>query len=204
MGFLIWLAKKLVLSVTVYYLFGFLLLISSTCVIAANNAVFSLIFLILSFLSASVILLLIGADFIGLIVLVIYVGAIAVLFLFALMVVETKSVAVKRNAQSLSAPVGVVFGLLMFLPTIQSLGAGGLSDAQECVTPLIRVFNFIGTVDAYNFGTLLYSYFAVQILIVGAILLVVLIGASKLTNRGVKKTKTQSVFKQLSRKTGIS
>lgn len=192
------------LSTSVYYIFGFLLLASSTCVIAANSAVFSLIFLILSFLSASVILLLLGADFIGLILLVIYVGAIAVLFLFALMVVETKLAVVKRDVQSLSTPIGVVFGLLLFIPTIQSLGGFILNDNQEYTTPLIRVFDFMDVVDAYNFGKLLYSYFAVQILMIGMILLVVLLGVSKLTNRGAKKTKTQSVFKQLSRKTRIS
>jgi NADH-quinone oxidoreductase subunit J len=190
-------------STTVYYIFGFFLLVSSTCVITASSAVFSLIFLILSFLSASVILLLLGADFLGLIILVIYVGAIAVLFLFALMVVETKLATTKHNVQSLAAPIGVVFGLLLFLPTIQSLGAAALNDTQEYAAPLTRVFDFIDVVDAYNLGKLLYNYFAVQITMVGMILLVVLVSVSKLTSRGAKKTRTQSVFKQLSRKPRI-
>jgi NADH-quinone oxidoreductase subunit J len=199
----LWLTKKLMVSTTVYYIFGFFLLVSSTCVITASSAVFSLIFLILSFLSASVILLLLGADFLGLIILVIYVGAIAVLFLFALMVVETKLATTKHNVQSSAAPIGVVFGLLLLLPTIQSLGAAALNDTQEYTAPLTRVFDFIDVVDAYNLGKLLYNYFAVQITMVGMILLVVLVSVSKLTSRGAKKTRTQSVFKQLSRKPRI-
>jgi NADH-quinone oxidoreductase subunit J len=188
---------------TLYYFFGLLLTLCAICVIAANNTVFSLLSLMLSFLSASVMLIILGADFIGLLLIIIYVGAIAILFLFAVMVAETKLTVSKKNNRTLSSPIGVIFGILMLLPIFEPIQALLFNSSEEYTSFLICTFELIGEIDAHNYGSVLYSYFAIPVLIVGMILLVVILGVSKLTNTVHKKAKTQSVFKQLSRTTKI-
>jgi NADH-quinone oxidoreductase subunit J len=190
------------MTLKMYVTCGLLLEICAICVITSNNVIFSLVFLILSFLFASVILILIEADFIGLLLIVIYVGAIAILFLFAVMISETKMSISKTYNKTFSAPVGAMFGVILLGVIFHAISSMALDIHSGNTNVLINVVEFLGEIDAHNYGSVLYSYFAIQVLIVGMILLVIIIGVLKLTE-GSNKKKIQSTFKQLTRTTKI-
>jgi NADH-quinone oxidoreductase subunit N len=187
-----------------FFVLAFPLIVSTICVILANNTVFSLIFLILSFLLASALLILLESEFLGLLLIVIYVGAIAILFLFAIMLVENKLTVIIQNSETLSAPIGMFFGLMTAIPIIQVLGT--YINPESNIQGITRFYlpELIGSfTEVYTFGNLLYSYYSTHLLIAGVILLAVLLGVFRLTNALFKKTKYQSAFKQLSRSAGI-
>jgi NADH-quinone oxidoreductase subunit J len=179
-----------------------LLLISAVCVIVSRNLILSIVFLVCTFLAAAILIIKLEVDFLGLILVVIYVGAIAVLFLFAVMLVENKLVVFENNKRTQAAPIGFFFGVMLFLTLIKPLDTV-LFCYEHISKTLILITDLSGVIDACNFGGLLYSYFAVQVLIVGMVLLVIILGITKLT-KSVSKKKVQSNFKQLSRNLKIS
>jgi NADH-quinone oxidoreductase subunit J len=134
--------------------------ICAICAITFNNVIFSLVFLILNFLFAFVILILIEADFIGLLLIVIYVGAIAILFLFAVMISETKMSISKTYNKTFFTTIEAMFGVILL---------GGIFHTSHPLTlsylgntnVLINVVEFSGEIDAHNYGSVLYSYFAI-------------------------------------------
>lgn len=190
------------MAVNIYITCGLLLELCAICVIISNNVVFSLIFLILSFLFASVILILIEADFIGLLLVVIYVGAIAILFLFAVMISETKMSISKTYNKTFSAPIGAIFGVILLIVIFHAIHTTAHDSNLDNTNVLINVVDLVREIDAHNYGSVLYSYFAIQVLIIGMILLVIIVGVFKLTSSS-KKKKIQSTFKQLTRTTKI-
>jgi NADH-quinone oxidoreductase subunit J len=183
-----------------FYSLSYFLLMSSAFVILADNIIFSLVFLLFSFASAAIILILLEAEFLGLILIVIYVGAIAILFLFAVMLVENKLTVVKKNSLTLSAPVGVVFGLLLFLPILLAFNAFNelkpcnFQNYFICIRELLE-----SNTEIDSLGSLLYSYYSIHLLITGMLLLVIMLGIFRLTHFSDKKMKYQSAFKQLTR-----
>jgi NADH-quinone oxidoreductase subunit J len=185
---------------TLFYSFVYLLITSSIFVVLSNNVVFSLVFLILSFLSASILLILLEVEFLGLLLIVIYVGAIAILFLFAVMLVENKLTVVKKNAGTLSAPISAVFGFLLFLPILGAVNTFNEIKPSSYNTSLICIRELLeSNTEISSLGSLLYSYYSVHLLITGMLLLVIILGVFRLTNFLFKKVKHQSAFKQLSR-----
>lgn len=186
-----------------FYAFSALLIFSAFMVIVAQHPVFSLLFLVLSFLSSSFLLFLLECEFLALIFLIIYVGAIAILFLFAIMMLESKLSSLSRNALKYF-PVGFLFGLLLLLPFLNEISAS--FGERACSSPfyLNKYQNWYDLIDSTNdievYGQLLYSYFVLQFLLAGLILLLVLISVVYLTNNfNAAQKAEQSVFKQLSR-----
>lgn len=170
----------------------------------STNVIFALVFLIISFISASVLLILMGSEFLGLLLIVIYVGAIAILFLFAVMLVETKLTVIKKNSETLAAPVSLIFGLLVFLPIL-----GALNSFDEikpfCYKPSLMCIRELieSNTEINSLGSLLYSYYSVHLLLTGIIVLVIILGIFRLTNFLFIKVKPQSSFKQLARSAEI-
>jgi NADH-quinone oxidoreductase subunit N len=187
-----------------FYCNAFILVVSTICVISANNTIFSLVFLLLSFLSASFLLILLEAEFLGLILIVIYVGAIAILFLFAIMLVETKLTSIIKNKSSLTAPIGTVFGLIIAFPVIGVLGTFLDQEPSYVMNANFYIPELSGTfTEIHTFGNLLYSYYSLHLLITGMLLLAILLGIFRLTYSLFKTPKYQSTFKQLSRAASI-
>ena len=184
----------------VFHFFSGVLVFSAIMVIVASHSVFSLLFLVLSFLASAFLLLMLECEFLALIFIVVYVGAIAVLFLFAVMMLDAKLQNLTRNVFRF-LPVGFLFALGFLAPVLYQLSSG--------VNGNISLFNqnshtnwydlLDSTSDVEIYGQVLYSYFALQFLVVGLILLVVLIGVVYLTNTYTSnRTVDQSTYKQLS------
>lgn len=178
-----------------------LLLLSSFLVFSSSNPVHSVLFLILTFCEASSILFLFKVDFIGLLFIIIYVGAIAVLFLFVVMMLHVKI----YNVQSLS-----YFSLFLLFSSIFIFQLGLTLNRLFYnfeIFSFIGSFNYLENLDALSsidvFGQVLYNYFLPCFLLAGLALLVAMIGAIVLTLNFSSQRKNEFVSKQLSRSDNV-
>jgi len=180
-----------------FYFFSGVLVFSAIMVIVAQHSVFSLLFLVLSFVSSSFLLFMLECEFLALIFIVVYVGAIAVLFLFAVMMLDAKLQNLSRNLFKY-LPIGFLFGLGFLIPVLYQVNLEADNSTDKFA--YLNWYDLIdSTTDVEVYGQVLYSYFVLQFLVVGLILLVVLIGVVYLTNTyNSKQTVDQSTFKQLS------
>jgi NADH-quinone oxidoreductase subunit J len=184
----------------VFYFFSGVLVFSAMMVIVASHSVFSLLFLVLSFLASAFLLFLLECEFLALIFIVVYVGAIAVLFLFAVMMLDAKLQNLARNLFRY-LPVGLLFALGFLIPVLYQISVGSKeSTGFFSQNNYINWYDFLdSTSDVEIYGQVLYSYFVLQFLVVGLILLVVLVGVVYLTNVYTSnRTVDQSTYKQLS------
>jgi NADH-quinone oxidoreductase subunit J len=186
-----------------FFLFSIFLVICAFMVVVAQHPVFSLLFLVGSFLFASFILFLFECEFLALLFIVIYVGAIAILFLFAIMMLESKLNNLSKNAMKY-VPVGFAFGIFLLVPILFEISNHYDENVYLNSFYLNNYQNWYDLIDSTTdievYGQVLYSYFVLQFLIAGLILLLVLVGVIYLTNNfNSKKVTDQSVFKQLSR-----
>ena len=182
-----------------FYFFSIVAIISAIMVTASKNTVHSVFFLILDFISISCLFIMIGAEFLGMIMLIVYVGAVAVLFLFVVMMLN---VAQQKNqwfsAQSSSShiPVGLIISLLIFFELI--IVVGGWKYKPDLVSPL-ETLQSNSISNTHSMGQVLYTDYIHIFQISGMILLVAMIGAIVLTYRQREGVKKQSYVKQISR-----
>lgn len=185
------------------YLISALLICSALMVIISSHTVFSLIFLVSSFILSSFILFLLECEFLGLIFIIVYVGAIAVLFLFSVMMLESKQRNLSKNSIKYM-PLSVLFAICFLLPLFYEISLAfslfielNLFDTNSSYINWYDLIDSISDVEVY--GRVLYTYFVLQFLFAGLILLLVLIGVVHLTKNSKNKKIEQSIFKQLSR-----
>ena len=178
---------------------------SAIMVIRANNPVYSVLYLILVFVNTSGILILQGLDFFAMIFLVVYVGAIAVLFLFVVMMLNIK-VEEKHESMLRYIPVGGGIGLIFFLEVILSLDKefiplGQLSLNESLLMPEYVHWGIsLGQKSGIEtIGQVIYTYYFYYFFLAGFILLVAMIGAILLTLYNDPKVKRQEVFEQNAR-----
>jgi NADH-quinone oxidoreductase subunit J len=188
-----------------FYLFSFLLVLSSFMVILSKHPVFSVLFLVGSFIFASFLLFLLECEFLALLFIIVYVGAIAVLFLFAVMMLESKLTDLSKNIIGY-LPIGMILGILLFFLFLSEIDTyfdywqGNFRNFYQNWYDLID-----STHDVEVYGQVLYSYFVLQFLIAGLILLLIIIGVVHLTNiyKSEEKTLAQIAFKQLARESKL-
>lgn len=183
-----------------FYFFSVVLVFSAITVVVASHSVFSLLFLVLSFLASAILLLMLECEFLALIFIVVYVGAIAVLFLFAVMMLDAKLQNLVRNIFRY-LPVGFLFALGFLVPLLYQVFFNTKSNKSFFTKSYyVNWYDLIDSIsDVEVYSQVLYSYFVLQFLIVGLILLVVLIGVVYMTNTYTSnKTVDQSTYKQLS------
>lgn len=190
-------------SNTLFLLFSSFLVFSALMVVFSKHPVFSLLFLVGCFLFSSVLLFLLECEFLALLFIVIYVGAIAILFLFAIMMLESKAVDLSKNLIKY-LPVGFLFIIFLLIPLLNEITSqfnGILLEKSFYVNNYQNWYDLIDSItDAEVYGHILYSYFVLHFLIAGLILLLVLIGVVYLTNTyNSTEILEQSIFKQLSR-----
>jgi NADH-quinone oxidoreductase subunit J len=177
-------------------------------VIFTNHPVFSLLFLISSFLSASILLFLMECEFLALIFITVYVGAIAVLFLFSIMMLDFKRNNLQKNLIKF-LPVGIFFAFIMLLPIINSIYIFfpiTFNVNHFYLKNNLNWFDFSDSISEIEaLGQVLYTYFVLHFLLIGIILLVVLFGVVHLTSssRFLDKNK-QILFKQLAKSTKLN
>lgn len=191
-----------------FYLFSLIIIFSASMVVLSQQPVFALLFLVSCFIFSAFLLFLLECEFLALLFIVIYVGAITILFLFSIMMLETKLVNLKRNATKYF-PSGLFFVgfLITFLFTAISKHFNGYEFYNASNFYLNTYQNWFDLIDSTNdinvYGQVLYSYFVLQFLIAGLILLLILLGIVYLTNTFEKETIQQSSFRQLSRNAKI-
>jgi NADH-quinone oxidoreductase subunit J len=182
-----------------FYFFSIVAIISAIMVTASKNTVHSVFFLILDFISISCLFIMIGAEFLGMIMLIVYVGAVAVLFLFVVMMLN---VAQQTNQWFLSEsssghiPVGLIISAIIFFELI--IVVGGWKYKPDLLNPKnMSSYNEIS--NTHSLGQVLYTDYIHIFQISGMILLVAMIGAIVLTYRQRDGVKKQSYIKQISR-----
>ena len=182
-----------------FYIFSIIAVISAIMVTVSKNTVHSVFFLILDFISISCLFIMIGAEFLGMIMLIVYVGAVAVLFLFVVMMLN---VAQQKNQWFISEensghiPIGLLISTIIFFELI--IVIGGWKYKPDLLTPtLSEVKNEI--TNTHSLGQILYTDYIHVFQISGMILLIAMIGAIVLTFRQREGIKKQSYIKQISR-----
>jgi len=180
-----------------FYLFAFVATASAFMVIAARNPVHSVLFLILTFVNAAGLFLLTGAEFLAMILLVVYVGAVAVLFLFVVMMLDVDFAEMKRGALQY-APIGAVIGLILAAELVIVLGGYAFSPelAGQVAMPTPALSERHNTAAL---GDILYTDFIYYFQIAGLVLLVAMIGAIVLTLRHKPGVKRQNIAAQVAR-----
>ena len=182
-----------------FYFFSVIAVFSAIMVIASKNTVLSVFFLILDFISISCLFIMIGAEFLGMIMLIVYVGAVAVLFLFVVMmlnVAQQKDEWFKGKIFTSHIPFGSLISIIIFLELIIVIG-GWKYKPNLIETSSIQIDkNFTNT---HALGNVIYTDYIHLFQLAGLILLVAMIGAIVLTYRKREGVKRQSYFRQVSR-----
>ena len=183
-----------------FYIFSIIAVFSAIMVTVSKNTVHSVFFLILDFITISCLFIMIGAEFIGMIMLIVYVGAVAVLFLFVVMMLnvsQQKNEWLSGEKNSNHIPIGLLISGVIFFELI--IVVGGWKYKPE----LLKTFSSIGidlsTTNTHEIGKVLYTDYIHLFQLSGMILLVAMIGAIVLTFRRREGIKRQSYFKQISR-----
>ncbi|WP_298214876.1 NADH-quinone oxidoreductase subunit J [Acidocella sp.] len=180
-----------------FYLFSFILLASAVMVVTSRNPVHAVLFLILGFLNAAVLFLLAGAEFLAFILAIVYVGAVAVLFLFVVMMLDVDFVALQEGFQRY-APVGALVALIMFVELVFIASSWAIAPASGAY----RLFPMPDNLtNAAALGNLLYTAYLPLFQLGGVVLLVAMIGAIVLTHRDKPRpARAQNLAAQHARK----
>jgi len=182
-----------------FYAFSIIAVISAIMVTVSKNTVHSVFFLILDFISISCLFIMIGAEFLGMIMLIVYVGAVAVLFLFVVMMLN---VAQQKNQWFLAEqtsghiPVGLIISVIIFVELIIVIGGWKYKPDLLTSSSLTSINDISNT---HSLGLILYTDYIHVFQISGMILLISMIGAIVLTYRYREGVKRQSYIKQISR-----
>ena len=180
-----------------FYFFSIIAIFSSLMVITSRSTVNSVFFLILDFISVGCLFIMVGAEFLGMIILIVYVGAVAVLFLFVVMMLN---VAEQKQSwfigkKSTHIPTGLIVSVLIFLELLVVVGGWKYKDDLMSSSTL-QISNISNT---HQLGLVMYTDYILYFQLAGMILLLSMIGAILLTYRERPGVKKQSYLKQISR-----
>ena len=183
-----------------FYTFSFTIIASALMVIFSKQPINSVLFLIFSFINASGLFLLAGAEFLALIIVIVYVGAVAVLFLFVIMMLDFNPQTIKEETKKY-LPVGLLVGSVLFLEIILMM------YSPEIFSKEFKIIGRIVETDLTNteiLGSLIYTEYFLQFQMAGFILLVAMIGAIVLTLRHRDYVRRQNIYDQVSRNPNTS
>ncbi len=180
------------LTVISFYLLAFVAVAAAFMVVAARNPVHSVMYLILTFFSAAGLFILMGAEFLALLLVMVYVGAVAVLFLFVVMMLDVDFVEMKQGFLSY-LPIGALVAIVLLLEMIM---VGAAYVAGETKTVVVRE---TGVSNLEAFGRVLYTDYAGVFEAAGFVLLVAMIGAIVLTLRDRDGVRKQDAMAQMAR-----
>ena len=188
----------MILPAIMFYVFAAVAIASGVMVVSARNPVHSVLFLILAFFNAAGLFVLMGAEFLAMILVIVYVGAVAVLFLFVVMMLDIDFAQLRTGAMRY-LPVGLLVGIILFAELALIFGswviAPGVASFAAAPTPNVSAIS-----NTRALGDLLYTRYIFAFQAAGMILLVAMIGAIVLTLRQRADTRRQSIAEQLSRK----
>ena len=181
-----------------FYFFSIIAIFSALMVIVSRNTINSVFFLILDFISVGCLFIMVGAEFLGMILLIVYVGAVAVLFLFVVMMLN---VAQQKQSwfigkKSTHIPSGLIVAIIIFLELLVVVGGWKYKDNIVSSSGLYINESVSNT---HQIGSVMYTEYILYFQLSGVILLLSMIGAIILTYRKRENVKTQSYIKQISR-----
>lgn len=178
-----------------FYLFAAVLLVSAAAVVSSRNPVHSVLFLILSFFNAAALFVIAGAEFLAMTLVIVYVGAVAVLFLFVVMMLDVDFAELRGGFQRY-LPVGATVGVVLFLEIAAVMGGWSLApqagQVRASATP-------IGMSNTEALGRLLYTHYVFLFQTAGLVLLVAMMGAIVLTLRTRSTSRHQNIRRQTER-----
>lgn len=181
-----------------FYLFAAITVLSGILVITVRNPVHSVLFLILAFFNGAGLMVLLGAEFVAMILVIVYVGAVAVLFLFVVMMLDV-DIARLRSGFMEYLPIGAVIGLILLIEIALVIGGASVSpEALDVVRAPMPSSDKVENTRAL--GNLLYTHYLLAFQICGLTLLVAMIGAIVLTLRQRPGTRRQDISEQIGRR----
>jgi NADH-quinone oxidoreductase subunit J len=178
-----------------FYVFALILLVSAVMVVSARNPVHSVLFLILAFFNGAALFLLAGAEFLAMILVIVYVGAVAVLFLFVVMMLDINFTELRSGFQRF-APVGLAIGVVLAVELLLVLGGWKLAPEAMSLRFAPQATDLNNTAQL---GKLLYTDYVLLFQIAGLVLLVAMIGAIVLTLRDRQSSRHQNIDRQIAR-----
>lgn len=186
----------MVIATIAFYLFAAVTVAAATMVIASRNPVHSVLFLILAFFSSAGLFVLMGAEFLAMILVIVYVGAVAVLFLFVVMMLDINFVELRQGFLQY-LPVGGLVVLILLVELFLIIGGwvSAPQATQVAATPIVE-----GVTNTRAIGQVLYTKYIYLFQVAGLILLVAMIGAIVLTLRHRPGVRRQSPVRQLDRR----
>ena len=183
----------------IFYIFSLIAIISAVMVTVSRNTVHSVFFLILDFISISCLFIMIGAEFLGMIMLIVYVGAVAILFLFVVMMLnvsQQKNEWFNASQSSSHIPVGLLVSIIIFLELIIVIGGWKYkSDLTDSISLKLPT----NVTNTQSLGNVIYTDYVHLFQLAGMILLVSMIGAITLTFQKKENIKRQNYLKQIER-----
>ena len=190
--------SQMVIQTLAFYLFSIITVVAAVMVISARNPVHSVLFLILAFFNSAGLFVLLGAEFLAMVMVVVYVGAVAVLFMFVVMMLDV-NIAELRQGFLQYLPLGGIVGLVLLLEL--AVVAGGFvfsPEVSERFAAPIPVPSDIANTEAL--GNIIYTKYVYFFQAAGIILLVAMIGAIVLTHRSREGTRKQRISNQVNRR----
>ena len=191
--------NQMLLQAIAFYLFSAVLIASAVMVIASRNPVHSVLFLILAFFNAAGLFVLLGAEFLAMILMIVYVGAVAVLFLFVVMMLDIDFAELKRGTLQY-LPFGAIMGIVLAV----ELGMIGLIWTAPATQVALASATPSGVSNTTALGMILYTDYVYYFQIAGLVLLVAMIGAIVLTLRSRPGVRRQSIAAQNARTPGAA
>ena len=187
------------IQILAFYLFAVLVIASGALTVLARNPVHSVLWLILAFFNAAGLMVIVGAEFIAMLLVIVYVGAVAVLFLFVVMMLDI-DFAELRAGFIKNFPLGIAIALVLLAELVLGIGAYQ-AGALELGTPDGTGVATLGRSNIESIGALLYGRYLFLFETAGIILLVAMIGAIVLTHRGARSARgSQNISKQNARR----
>ena len=186
----------MIIQALAFYLFAFVTVAAGVMVVSSRNPVHSVLFLILAFFSAAALFVLMGAEFLAMILVVVYVGAVAVLFLFVVMMLDINFAELRRGFLQY-LPIGALIGLILLAELILIFGSWGFAPNVSAAAPTPPVDQISNT---HALGKLLYTRYFYLFQASGMILLVAMLGAIVLTLRSRPGVRRQNISDQVARR----
>ena len=181
-----------------FYIFSAVLVLSSIVVISSKNPIYSVLFLILAFFNSAALFLIANAEFLAMLLVIVYVGAVALLFLFVIMMlnIEFKN---KINIKSKYLIVGLTVAAILFLEIILVMNSIDLSYSGDNKIQISKSYLITDESNTVQIGKVLYTDFFLHFQLAGLVLLVGMIGSVVLAHRHKDDLKRQNISKQVSR-----
>ncbi len=186
---------KILLPQVMFYVFAVILVLSAFRVITARNSVHSVLFLILAFFNAAGLFVMLGAEFIAMLMVIVYVGAVAVLFLFIVMMLNVKFSQLQESFIKY-LPLGIVVAITIFVELVVVINSGLKASLGHAVKGLPISGEITNT---ENIGLVLYTKYAYPFEVAGLVLLVAMVGAIVLALRKRDGVLRQNIYQQVSR-----